>query len=290
MSKIITRHWLGEAGSGMSRRDRRSCEYEAYVPDSLAGRRIVLDGDVAADVVDAEVAIARLDVEASALIETEALARILLRAESDASSRIEGLQVGAGRLLRGPDRRSLSRSRDLSCCARRDQPVGRAFRGSLQPRGCRSGGVRSAGCQHRGGLARAAGVGTRRLRGRPVAACPAGSAAAHGCERGDAHRPQLCGRQRRDCKVARCWSDPSGERRTSQPCLRGASGPHGLHRPGAPVGQPRREHDPRAACSPRSWQERLKRPVRAAACPNRPARAYAHRDAGFDQASNVAPG
>lgn len=100
MSKIITRHWLGEAGSGMSRRDRRSCEYEAYVPDSLAGRRIVLDGDVAADVVDAEVAIARLDVEASALIETEALARILLRAESVASSRIEGLQVGAGRLLR----------------------------------------------------------------------------------------------------------------------------------------------------------------------------------------------
>ncbi len=100
MSKIIKRHWSGDVGSGMSRRDRRSCDYEAYVPDPLVGRRIVLDGDVAADVADAEVAIARLDVEASALIETEALARILLRAESVASSRIEGLRVGAGRLLR----------------------------------------------------------------------------------------------------------------------------------------------------------------------------------------------
>lgn len=100
MSKVIKRHWSNNLGSGMSRKDRLSCDYEAYVPDILAERRITLDGDVAADVVDAEVAIARLDVEASALIETEALARILLRAESVASSRIEGLEVGAGRLLR----------------------------------------------------------------------------------------------------------------------------------------------------------------------------------------------
>ncbi len=107
MSKVIKRHWSSNIGSGMSRKDRRSCNYEAYVPDPLAGRRITLDGDVAADVTDAEVAIARLDVEASALIETEALARILLRAESVASSRIEGLEVGAGRLLRAEATREL---------------------------------------------------------------------------------------------------------------------------------------------------------------------------------------
>lgn len=100
MSKVIKRRWSSDIGSGVPRKDRLSCEYEAYLPDQLAGRRIALDGDVAADVVDAEVAIARLDVEASALIETEALARILLRAESVASSRIEGLALGAGRLLR----------------------------------------------------------------------------------------------------------------------------------------------------------------------------------------------
>jgi Fic family protein len=107
MSKVIKRHWVSDIGSGVPRKDRRSCEYEAYVPDSLAARRITLGGDVAADVVEAEVAIARLDVEASALIETEALARILLRAESVASSRIEGLQVGAGRLLRAEAAREL---------------------------------------------------------------------------------------------------------------------------------------------------------------------------------------
>ena len=63
MSKIIKRHWSSDIGSGMSRKDRLSCDYEAYLPDVLAGRRLTLDGEVAADVVDAEVAIARLDRE-----------------------------------------------------------------------------------------------------------------------------------------------------------------------------------------------------------------------------------
>jgi Fic family protein len=49
---------------------------------------------------DAERAIARLNVRARALIDTEALARLLLHAESVASSRIEGLEIGARRLLR----------------------------------------------------------------------------------------------------------------------------------------------------------------------------------------------
>jgi Fic family protein len=60
----------------------------------------MLDGDVAADVADAESAIARLNARARALLDTEALARLLLRAESVASSRIEGLEIGARRLLR----------------------------------------------------------------------------------------------------------------------------------------------------------------------------------------------
>jgi Fic family protein len=65
----------------------------------LVGRRISLDGEIAADVTDAEVAIVRLNAEAAALVDTEALARILLRAEAVASSRIEGLEIGARRLL-----------------------------------------------------------------------------------------------------------------------------------------------------------------------------------------------
>ncbi|MGA9018422.1 MAG: Fic family protein [Candidatus Cybelea sp.] len=86
--------------SGLPRKDRRSCGYRVYFPDTLAGRSISLDGDVAADVADAERAIASLNVRARALIDTEALARLLLRAESVASSRIEGLEIGARRLLR----------------------------------------------------------------------------------------------------------------------------------------------------------------------------------------------
>ncbi len=100
MAKVIRRHWISEASAGLARRDRRSCDYEAYVPDPLVGRRIVLDGDTAADIADAERAIAVLDIQAATLTDTEALARILLRAECVASSRIEGLEVGARRLLR----------------------------------------------------------------------------------------------------------------------------------------------------------------------------------------------
>jgi Fic family protein len=100
MAKVVRKTWTTDVDVGLSRRDRRSCSYEAYVPDKLDGRGIALDGDVAADVADAERAIATLDAGAVTLADTEALARILLRAECVASSRIEGLEVGARRLLR----------------------------------------------------------------------------------------------------------------------------------------------------------------------------------------------
>jgi Fic family protein len=114
MSKVLRRRWTGEL-AGLSRRDRRSCEYEAYVPDALLPRRFVFDGDVAADVADAEAAISRLNVEALALVDTEALARILLRAEAVASSRIEGLEIGPRRLLHAEAaRRSHDPSADVT--------------------------------------------------------------------------------------------------------------------------------------------------------------------------------
>src|ERR1700729_2951950 len=100
MAKVVRRHWITEAEPGVARRDRRSCDYEAYVPDSLAGRKLLFEGSTAADIADAERAIAVMDTEASTLVETEALARIMLRAECVASSRIEGLEVSVCRLLR----------------------------------------------------------------------------------------------------------------------------------------------------------------------------------------------
>lgn len=99
MARIIRRRWASNPVA-QSRRERLPCDYQAYVPDLLTDRRFVLDGDVAADVSEAETAIALLDARATALADTEALARILLRAESVASSRIEGLEVGPRRLLR----------------------------------------------------------------------------------------------------------------------------------------------------------------------------------------------
>jgi len=99
MSQLLPRTWTSDAVGG-TRRQRASCDYHAYSPDPLSGRQIQLDGDVAADVADAETAIARLNENAAALDNTEALARILMRAEAVASSRIEGLRIGAHRLLR----------------------------------------------------------------------------------------------------------------------------------------------------------------------------------------------
>jgi Fic family protein len=108
MSELLRRRWTNKiADAGLPRRERRSCDYEAYVPDRLVDRAFVLAGDVAADIAEAEAAVTRLNSEATALADTDALARILLRAESVASSRIEGLDIGARRLLRAEVVRSM---------------------------------------------------------------------------------------------------------------------------------------------------------------------------------------
>lgn len=100
MARREERFWEGAARSGLSRRDRTGGRYEVYVPDPLVGRRFLFDAGAATDVSDAERAIVQLDAQSAALADTEALARLLLRTESVASSKIEGLVVGARRLLR----------------------------------------------------------------------------------------------------------------------------------------------------------------------------------------------
>ena len=116
MSTVIRRRWISDQ-LGPSRKDNRGCEYESYVPDPLVGRTFSFDGEVAADVADAEAAITRLNLEATSLVDTEALARILLRAESVASSRIEGLQIGARRLLRAEAARGLGEENPVDVTA-----------------------------------------------------------------------------------------------------------------------------------------------------------------------------
>lgn len=107
MAHTIRLHWQSDASAGLPRKDRRSCEYDAYVPDGLIDREISIDAPVAADIADAEAAVTTLNAHAAALANTEALARLLLRAESVASSKIEGLEVGPTRLVRAEAARAL---------------------------------------------------------------------------------------------------------------------------------------------------------------------------------------
>jgi Fic family protein len=77
---------------------RRACRYEAYIPEPLAGLPLTLPVEVAGVVSEAESAIGSLnDVARPALAP---LARLLLRTESIASSKVEGMQMGARELAR----------------------------------------------------------------------------------------------------------------------------------------------------------------------------------------------
>lgn len=98
MATLIRTRWTSSF-EGMSRRDRQGCDYDAYLPDPLTGWDLALPADLAADLNDAEAAIRRLNATATAHVSLEGLARFLLRAESVASSKIEGLEAGPRRLL-----------------------------------------------------------------------------------------------------------------------------------------------------------------------------------------------
>ncbi|MEX1044315.1 MAG: Fic family protein, partial [Acidimicrobiia bacterium] len=95
MAEFVRRRW--EPGfEGLSRRDRKGCFYDTYLPDPLSAWSLSLPADLAADVADAETAVRDLNRD---LVSLEGLARFLLRAESVASSKIEGLEAGARRLV-----------------------------------------------------------------------------------------------------------------------------------------------------------------------------------------------
>lgn len=100
MSRLIDSLWEGSPDAFGPRRARKPCRYQAYLPDPLMDLELDLAGDLAADLVDAEVALASFDAKALASGDLEHLARFLLRAEAVASSKIEGLTIGSRRLAR----------------------------------------------------------------------------------------------------------------------------------------------------------------------------------------------
>jgi Fic family protein len=94
--RLVRRTWRHDPTLYAPARFRRACAYDAFVPDPLLGAQLQLDGDLAGVVSDAESAIARLNRQAAPTLAP--LARLLLRTESIASSKVEGLQVDARQL------------------------------------------------------------------------------------------------------------------------------------------------------------------------------------------------
>lgn len=81
---------------------QRACKYDAFVPEALTGMPLSLDATVAGVVSEAEHAIRTLnDTPGPALAP---LARLLLRTESIASSKVEGMQLGVRELARAEAR------------------------------------------------------------------------------------------------------------------------------------------------------------------------------------------
>lgn len=134
MGSLHRAMWVS-SGAGTSRRQRASGVYWWYLPDRLSELEVALEADVVADVARAERALATC--AASPLAGTEGIARLLMRSESVASSHIEGLSIGARRLMRAelqlrePDNvrydrnaatvlgniRAMERARDLAATA-----------------------------------------------------------------------------------------------------------------------------------------------------------------------------
>lgn len=107
MPRTVTREWVFDDGSGNRKGERVTGEYKAFVPDLLTGRQFTFTGQCAADIAEAESAIRSLHTNAVVLHRTDGLARLLLRAEAQASSRIEGVVIGAHKLLQAEAARSL---------------------------------------------------------------------------------------------------------------------------------------------------------------------------------------
>ncbi|TWD75400.1 Fic family protein [Kribbella amoyensis] len=113
MARVELHRWPGHP-DGFTRAERLGGSYELYFPDPLVGREFDLSAEVVAALEDAAGDLARLDATAAVLTNSEALARLLLRAEAVGSSQIEGLVVGARRLLKAEVLRGTARHHDVT--------------------------------------------------------------------------------------------------------------------------------------------------------------------------------
>ncbi|MDP2956384.1 MAG: Fic family protein [Longimicrobiales bacterium] len=99
---LVSRTWEYDPTLYAPPKYRKACRYEAFVPDLLSGAGFDLASRVTGVVSDAEQAIMSLNAIARPALAP--LARLLLRTESIASSKVEGMQVGIRQLARAESR------------------------------------------------------------------------------------------------------------------------------------------------------------------------------------------
>src|SRR5215470_986321 len=93
MAGWLRQRWEPNLGAG-TRSGRRGGIFQAYLPDLLTSRPVVLDAAASARAADVEATVQGL-VVGSRMRVLEGLARFMLRSEAIASSRIEGMQASA---------------------------------------------------------------------------------------------------------------------------------------------------------------------------------------------------
>lgn len=96
--QLVRKIWEYDPTLYAPARYRRACSYETFLPDPLAALEVSLSGEVAGIISEAERAIFVLNQGAG--VPLGPLARLLLRTESIASSKVEGMQVDARSLAR----------------------------------------------------------------------------------------------------------------------------------------------------------------------------------------------
>lgn len=100
--EIIEKIWESDPWGDAPAKHRRACQYRAFLPAELADLDVKLPVEVAGLVAEADAAVRALN--AAAYPGLAPLARLLLRTESIASSKVEGLQMGVRELARAEAR------------------------------------------------------------------------------------------------------------------------------------------------------------------------------------------
>lgn len=124
--RLVECRWDARPGALGGRRARSGFTYRAYVPTTIAEEEFLLASRVVARAANAEQACRGLNADPPGLASLEALARQLLRAESVASSRIEGLVLSHRRLAKAAfasDGRDLTAQSVLGNIAALEQAV-----------------------------------------------------------------------------------------------------------------------------------------------------------------------